>query len=60
VEDKSETVETGSWYGGNGSLFLICEDGSYEDYEYRLERSGQGRQLRLVSGDHGETWQASN
>jgi hypothetical protein len=50
----TKTVSRGRWNAGGGWLYLIWEDGSWEDYKYEL----QGRQLKLKSGSTAEVWTA--
>jgi len=58
LEDKSVKKDNGTWCAGNGSLYLMWADDTWAIYQYRLEQKDGARQLRLVSGKTGETWQA--
>jgi hypothetical protein len=49
-------VSRGRWYAADGVLHLISEQDSWEDYQYQLARTTEGRQLKLVSGKTGEIW----
>ncbi len=53
LEDKSDKASNGTWNAGEGILYMLWEDKSYRECQYRVENS----QLRLVCGDKGETWQ---
>ena len=57
IESKDTSVEKGRWNAGEGALYLLWGDGSWEDYKYELRRAEQGRQLRLVTGTKGELWE---
>jgi hypothetical protein len=47
----------GKWSAGGGALYLMWDDGSWQDYKYKIEGSASGRELKLVCGSSGETWQ---
>jgi hypothetical protein len=53
LEDNDRATSQGSWNAGEGVLFMVWDDNSYEEYEYRL----QGAQLRLVCEGKGEVWE---
>ena len=56
LESDETTVSKGRWYAGGGSLYLIWEDNSWEDYDYEIRRTPEGIRLLLVSGQKGELW----
>lgn len=49
-------VANGRWNAGGGSLYLVWDNDTWEDYKYEIQQGTQGRQLKLVSGNSGETW----
>jgi len=53
LEDNDRATSQGSWNAGEGVLFMVWDDNSYEEYEYRL----QGAQLRMVCEGKGEVWE---
>jgi hypothetical protein len=53
-----KTVEQGRWNGGEGFLYLVYQDETVSEYEYRVEQSPQGRQLKLVRDGSLEVWAA--
>jgi hypothetical protein len=57
LESNDKSVSRGRWNAGSGSLYMIWEDHSWEDYSYELRETQQGQQLLLVSGNRGELWQ---
>lgn len=57
LEDKNSKTSKGKWFAGDGRLYLVWEDGSWDDYRYELRPSQGGRELRLVSSSRGEVWQ---
>ena len=60
IESDQTKVNKGRWYAGGGSLYLIWEDNSWEDYKYEVRRAGEGIRLLLVSGQKGELWEKAN
>jgi hypothetical protein len=56
VESKDSSVHRGKWNADAGHLFMIWEDESFEDYEYRL----QGNQLQMRTGKKGQSWTRIN
>ena len=56
LEDKSSDSSAGRWYAGNGVLIMIWEDNSWEEYQYQIQQTAQGRQLRMVCGNSGQVW----
>jgi hypothetical protein len=56
IEDKRNTVSEGTWNAGDGVLFMMWKDGSWDDFKYKVDTSGGGKRLRLVSGRKGEVW----
>lgn len=57
LESNDKSSSQGKWNAGDGSLYMVWEDNSYEDYKYRVEMTAQGAKLRLVTGDKGELWE---
>lgn len=57
LEDKSDKSSNGTWNAGDGILYMLWEDNSYRECQYKVEQSGRGPQLKLVCGDKGEVWQ---
>ena len=60
VESDQTKVNKGRWYAGGGSLYLIWDDNSWEDYKYEVRRTAEGIRLLLASGQKGELWQRAN
>jgi len=59
--ERDDTKESkGRWNGGHGSLYLISEDNSWEEYKYQVRRTPEGMRLLLISGEKGELWQRAN
>lgn len=56
LEDKSQSSSRGSWNAGDGVLYMVWEDNSWEEYKYVVEQGAQGRQLRLAVENRGEVW----
>lgn len=56
LEDKSSDASGGRWYASNGVLIMIWEDNSWEEYQYQIQQTAQGRQLRMVCGNSGQVW----
>ncbi len=53
---KEEETSQGTWNAGDGTLFMLWKDGSWNDFKYRVGGAGAARRLRLVSGKRGEVW----
>ncbi len=53
-----KSSKQGKWNAANGVLYMMWQDGSWEEYKYQVQRTAGGRQLRLVSGKTGEVWKA--
>ena len=51
------TVHRGRWNAGDGSLYMVWEDESYDDFRYQIRPGSNGRELRLASGEKGQSWQ---
>lgn len=51
------TVHRGHWNAGDGSLYMVWEDESYDDFRYQIRPGSNGRELRLASGEKGQSWQ---
>jgi hypothetical protein len=47
----------GKWNAAQGSLYLIWDDGSWQDYKYELQAGPQGRRLILTGEKFREAWQ---
>jgi len=56
LEDNSETTNRGRWNAGGGSLYMVWEDSSWDDFQYQLRRTERGIELRTVKGKRGEVW----
>ena len=50
-------AQQGRWNAGGGVLYMMWQDGSWEEYKYQVRRTAQGRELRLVCDGRGEVWQ---
>ena len=56
--ESNDTKESkGTWYAGNGSLSLIWDDKSWQEYKYQIRQTPQGVRLLLTSGGKGELWE---
>ena len=49
-------VTRGKWRAGAGTLYLMGEDQTWEDYSYRVGKDEAGPLLVLTSGKTRETW----
>ncbi len=56
LESKEDKTSEGTWNAGDGTLFMLWKDGSWNDFKYRVGGAGAARRLRLVSGKRGEVW----
>ena len=56
VESNDVKTDRGQWFAEGGRLTLMGEDGSWEEYDYRLKPTAEGVRLLLVSGGTGELW----
>jgi len=56
LEGNDRSEDGGEWYAAEGKLYLISRDGSWQDFDYRLEAAGGERVLRLAADGRGETW----
>jgi len=56
LESKESNTKRGRWNAADGSLYMIWEDNSWEDYTYRIENTPQGRRLKLNAGKTGQVW----
>ena len=52
VSDSSHDVSRGQWNADGQHLFMLWEDESFADYQYRID----GGQLKTVKGNRGQTW----
>ncbi len=57
LESNDMQESKGTWYAGNGSLHLIWEDKSWQEYKYEIRQTAEGVRLLLVSGGKGELWE---
>lgn len=57
LEDKSEKSNEGTWNAGSGRIYMMWKDGSWDDFQYRLDAEGGKRRLRIVSSGRGEVWE---
>ena len=57
LESKDTKESRGTWYAGNGSLHLIWDDKSWQEYKYEIRQTPQGARLLLASGGKGELWE---
>jgi hypothetical protein len=56
LEDKSEDTQRGRWNAGDGRLFMVWEDQSWDDFRYQVRRTAKGIELRTLRGKKGEVW----
>jgi hypothetical protein len=56
LEDKDESTQRGRWNAGDGRLFMVWEDASWDDFRYQVRRTARGVELRTLRGDKGEVW----
>ncbi len=56
LEDKSRDTSRGRWYAGNGFLYRIWENDSWNTYKYAIQATPEGRQLRLATEKEGTLW----
>ena len=52
LEDKSSSSDTGRWNADGKNLFMLWKDGSFADYQYRIE----GTHLKMAHGKTLEVW----
>ena len=52
LEDKGGNTSHGKWNAGDGRLYMIWQDNSYNDYTYTVN----GGELKLVTSKRGEVW----
>jgi hypothetical protein len=52
LEDKSGSSDTGRWNADGKNLFMLWKDGSFADYQYRIE----GTRLKMAHGNTMEVW----
>jgi hypothetical protein len=57
LESKDTQESRGTWYAGNGSLHLIWDDKSWQEYKYEIRQTPQGVRLLLAIGGKGELWE---
>jgi hypothetical protein len=57
LESNDTKDSKGTWYAGNGSLHLIWDDKSWQEYKYEIRQTAEGVRLLLVSGGKGELWE---
>jgi len=56
LENKSRDSSRGRWYAGNGFLYRIWENDSWNTYKYAIQATPEGRQLRLATEKEGTLW----
>jgi len=57
LESKDTKESKGTWYAGNGSLHLIWDDKSWQEYKYEIRQTQQGTRLLLTTEGRGELWE---
>ncbi len=57
LESNDTQQSNGQWYAGNGTLQLIWEDKSWQEYKYEIRQSAQGTRLLLTNEGKGELWE---
>ena len=60
IESKDKDESSGRWFAGEGTLFMIWENNTWEDYTYKIHNSVKGRELRMICGKTGQVWKESN
>ncbi len=56
IESNDRKVSKGTWYAGDGVLYLVTDDDLWETYKYKIEGAGAGRRMRLASEKLGTLW----
>lgn len=56
IESKDKKAYRGRWNADVGHLFMIWEDQSFDDYQYRI----RGGQLEMRSGNKAQLWRRVN
>ncbi|MHC4933866.1 MAG: SHOCT domain-containing protein, partial [Planctomycetota bacterium] len=56
LEDNDESTQRGRWNAGEGLLFMVWEDSSWDDFRYQIRRTAKGIELRTLRGSKGEVW----
>jgi hypothetical protein len=57
LESNDTQQSSGQWYAGNGTLQLIWEDKSWQDYKYEIRQTAEGVRLLLTNEGKGELWE---
>ncbi|MBM4027228.1 MAG: SHOCT domain-containing protein [Planctomycetes bacterium] len=57
LESNDTKDSQGTWYAGNGSLHLIWDDKSWQEYKYEIRQTADGVRLLLASAGKGELWE---
>jgi hypothetical protein len=56
LESKDRKVDRGQWRAGGGTVYLISDDRTWNDYRYELRQGQGGAELRTATGDKGQVW----
>ena len=56
LENNERSVNRGRWNADGGALFMVWEDQSFEDYQYRVA----GNELKIVCDKTGQLWTRVN
>lgn len=56
LEDKSKNEYKGQWYADGKRLFMIYEDNTWDEFQYRVLQKGNGRELRTADGKKAVIW----
>jgi hypothetical protein len=59
LEGSDRKVHRGKWNAGGGSLYLMGEDNSWDEYKYQVSGAPGARQVKLASGGNGQVWRES-
>jgi len=56
LEQESVKADQGRWNAGNGALYMVSKDNSWDDFRYQIVHAKDGVQLRMASGTTGQAW----
>ena len=56
LEDKSKNESSGKWFADGKRLYMIYSDNTWEDYVYKVIELGNGRELRIHTGNKATVW----
>ncbi len=56
IESKDANKSSGRWYAGEGKLFMIWENNTWEDYTYKIDTRAGKRELKMICGKTGQVW----